>query len=161
MTGHDQNGTETAGAAAGSMKNAEAAAILGRSDRQIRRMVAAGQLVAAGAGRVTTASVEAVAGRIGRTLPVVAEKSSDSGMVYVEKTYLESLVFEAIAGRQAQAKMLEWSDKGEAEAARAEALEVEVAAERQRAEALQAELEAARAALETEKKRPFWRRPLW
>lgn len=123
------------------ISNLEAAAFLGVSDRQIRRLVHSGQLEGNGEGRVTVASVEK---RAGRSMSVPATAGNHERMVYVSADYIEGLVLQAAAGRDAATRLLEYHDR--------ENHEAELAAE---VELLRAEL--------TKVPRGFWTksRSLW
>lgn len=113
--------------AARTISNLEAAAFLGVTDRQIRRLVKGGQLEGAGDGRVSVASVER---RAGRSMSVPATADNHEKMVYVSADYIEGLVLQAAAGREAATRLLEYRERENHEAklaAEVEQLRVELA----------------------------------
>lgn len=105
------------------VSNLEAAAFLGVTDRQVRRLVHSGQLQGTGDGRVTVASVER---RAGRSMSVPAPAENNERMVYVSADYIEGLVLQAAAGRDAATRLLEYRDRENQEAERAAKLAAEV-----------------------------------
>jgi len=126
----------------------EAAEIIGRDSRTIRRYVKQNKLQSAGHGRVTRASVEAMAGT---NLPVKVNQRGTSDMIYIEKAYVEELIFKARQGRDALDRLLEIEDSREADCAREAAMQQEI-------ERMTAERDQARAELEAERGKSFWRR---
>ena len=129
----------------------EASVLLGVTDRQVRRYVNKGMLKSAGAGRVSRASVDAMAGK---NTPALMGHGDKSNTITVPRSYLEDLAYRARGADETKATMLLLEHHSAEEAEKKAALERQVAQ-------FTEELAEVRAQLEKERKRPFWRRKLW